>query len=60
MYSISKYLFLFQEIPECHNEACKIGMSATNTAIGGTIANISGALCPLSFRFGCANFEPSW
>ena len=29
MYSISKYLFLFQEIPVCHNEACKIGMSST-------------------------------
>ena len=31
VYSISKYLFLFQEIPVCHNEACKIGMSATTT-----------------------------
>ena len=31
MYSISKYLFLFQEIPVCHNEAYKIGMSATTT-----------------------------
>ena len=28
---LSKYLFLFQEIPVCHNEACKIGMSATTT-----------------------------
>ena len=25
------YLFLFQEIPVCHNEAYKIGMSATTT-----------------------------
>ena len=31
VYSISKYLFLFQEIPVCHNEAYKIGMSATTT-----------------------------
>ena len=28
---LSKYLFLFQEIPVCHNEACKIGMSAITT-----------------------------